>query len=636
MITHCLTAGIVLLGLSLHNSSAQLAITEAMSSASTNNTLTPAGQGPDFWELTKFGTNAVDLTGYRFNDADAILGGDADSSVFNGVTIGPGESIIFAQNNTPINTRELFIQWWGAAQVTANLQVFFYTGNGFSSGGDSIVLWDAAATDSSDTLDRADFGEALRGSTFRYNTTNAAFGLLSSNGVAGAFPAATSDDVGSPGQAQGPVALSITMQPTNLTGYVGFPVTLHAAARGLPPPRYQWRFNGNPIEGANRSSLTITNVQSTNAGTYSLEITNGLELLVSSNAVLTVDASPAAPAFITTPKSIDAYIGQSVTLSATAQGNPAPSFQWKSNAVPLLGQTGNQLALANLQTNDTAVYSVLIYSLAGSNSAPATVTVTPKPRLLITEVQSTGSTEFQDWWEVTSFDTRPINLKGYRFDDDSQSLASAVTLTNDIVINPGESVIFAESTTAKPMTPAIFRSWWGSSNLPANLKIGTYTGAGVGLGSGGDAVYLWNAAATDNSDFVCGLTFGATSQTARRSFVYDPDNPGAQTPIPGSLTLQATNGVNGAFAASNGDVGSPGWLIGQVQLNLQAGGGAVLSWNSVVGRNYTVQFKDNLSGPTWLTLSNLTAASSATAIADAGVISNRFYRAATILPFPAP
>ena len=98
--------------LALEAAHGQLAITETMSSESTN--LGPAlvVQGPDFWELTNFGTNSIDLTGYIFNDSDAIRGGDADSTTLSGVTIGPSESIILVQSGvTIVQSREDFLNW---------------------------------------------------------------------------------------------------------------------------------------------------------------------------------------------------------------------------------------------------------------------------------------------------------------------------------------------------------------------------------------------------------------------------------------------------------------------------------------------------------------------------------------------
>src|SRR3954451_10825866 len=84
---------------------AQLAITETMSSESTNLGTGLVVAGPDYWELSNFGTNSVDLSGYIFNDADATRGGDANTSVFDGVNIAPGESIILVQSGTGVASR---------------------------------------------------------------------------------------------------------------------------------------------------------------------------------------------------------------------------------------------------------------------------------------------------------------------------------------------------------------------------------------------------------------------------------------------------------------------------------------------------------------------------------------------------
>ena len=45
---------------------------------------------------------------------------------------------------------------------------------------------------------------------------------------------------------------------------------IRATVSGSAPIFYQWSKDGNPIPGANSASLTITNAQLSNTGTYSL------------------------------------------------------------------------------------------------------------------------------------------------------------------------------------------------------------------------------------------------------------------------------------------------------------------------------------------------------------------------------
>ncbi|TAK94182.1 MAG: hypothetical protein EPO07_17090, partial [Verrucomicrobia bacterium] len=97
---------------------------------------------------------------------------------------------------------------------------------------------------------------------------------------------------GSGGKCTGPSAPVILIQPTNQTAYIGQSSSLSCLAAGTAPVTYQWSFNGTNLDGATDTFLTITNAQFTNAGTYSLAITNSYGFAISSNASLTVIPPP--------------------------------------------------------------------------------------------------------------------------------------------------------------------------------------------------------------------------------------------------------------------------------------------------------------------------------------------------------
>ncbi len=85
------------------------------------------------------------------------------------------------------------------------------------------------------------------------------------------------------------VAPVITSQPANATVATGANASFSVGAYGTPSPAYQWMFNStNVIAGATSGTLTINNVQSTNAGTYSVVITNTAGTTNSFAATLTV------------------------------------------------------------------------------------------------------------------------------------------------------------------------------------------------------------------------------------------------------------------------------------------------------------------------------------------------------------
>src|SRR5262249_37266072 len=86
--------------------------------------------------------------------------------------------------------------------------------------------------------------------------------------------------------------LTFVSQPASQTVASGTTVTLSIAAQGNPPPIYQWRLNGVNIPGAISSTLTISNAQPTDGGSYSVVIAN-IGGALSSDAATLIVSSPA-------------------------------------------------------------------------------------------------------------------------------------------------------------------------------------------------------------------------------------------------------------------------------------------------------------------------------------------------------
>ena len=68
-------------------------------------------------------------------------------------------------------------------------------------------------------------------------------------------------------------APSFTVLPQDTTTTVGTAVSLTAAASGSPS--YQWQKNGANVSGATSGTLTLSNPQTTDNGTYTVIATNG-------------------------------------------------------------------------------------------------------------------------------------------------------------------------------------------------------------------------------------------------------------------------------------------------------------------------------------------------------------------------
>jgi uncharacterized protein YjiK len=203
----------------------------------------------------------------------------------------------------------------------------------------------------------------------------------------------------------------------------------------------------------------------------------------------------------------------------------------------------------------SASYTLNLIDVANEHAAPGSVVISE------TAPWSSGNSPVAaDWFEATNLGGTPVDITGWRMDDNSYSYGSSVALRGVTSIGPGRSVIFIEAGTSPgsldvALVKAYSQAWWGSDTPPAGVSIGTYGGSGVGLSTGGDAVNLFNGLGSR----VTGVSFGASPSTSPfGSFDNTAGLGGTNTPAP-SITLLSAVGVHGAFLAHDGiEIGSPG------------------------------------------------------------------------------
>jgi polygalacturonase/PKD repeat protein len=100
-----------------------------------------------------------------------------------------------------------------------------------------------------------------------------------------------------------PAAPVFITEPAPLTVNVGDSASFTASAVGTQPITYQWNLNNVPITNAasaTSTTLTLTNVQSTDAGSYTLTASNSVGSTISSAAVLSVLSMTPPPPVIPT------------------------------------------------------------------------------------------------------------------------------------------------------------------------------------------------------------------------------------------------------------------------------------------------------------------------------------------------
>jgi hypothetical protein len=149
---------------------------------------------------------------------------------------------------------------------------------------------------------------------------------------------------------------ALTVQPATQFATTGLTVQLRAMAAGLQPLSYQWQWNGTNIADATSATLTLTNVQSAQAGGYAVVVTNVAGSVTSVVASLTV-SSPAILLQIS-------VAGPQVNISFVSQLGSNYSLEYKhlledpawtplSSAVP---GTGGLMTLQDTNTSADSRY----------------------------------------------------------------------------------------------------------------------------------------------------------------------------------------------------------------------------------------------------------------------------------------
>src|SRR6185369_15778109 len=125
--------------------------------------------------------------------------------------------------------------------------------------------------------------------------------------------------------------------------------------------------NGTAINGATGATINLLNLTTADAGSYDVVVTISAGSVTSSAATLSSIAS--LPAITSQPVNQTATSGGSATFSITATGNPAPSYQWRRNGVPLNlngSWTTSTLSVSNVTSTDIGNYDVIVTNSAGS------------------------------------------------------------------------------------------------------------------------------------------------------------------------------------------------------------------------------------------------------------------------------
>jgi uncharacterized delta-60 repeat protein len=166
----------------------------------------------------------------------------------------------------------------------------------------------------------------------------------------------------------------ITSVPQGAVISYGSNITFSVAATGEEPLSYQWRFDGQNIDGATNSTLVIAQAGFEHSGSYSVRVANVHGRVVSPEAILVVQAPPS---ILSQPQTQIVAAGSTVSFSVVVDGSTPLFHQWFFNDVPISNAVQRTLVLRNVQPGSAGRYDVVTTNRAGTvRSSPARLVVT--------------------------------------------------------------------------------------------------------------------------------------------------------------------------------------------------------------------------------------------------------------------
>jgi hypothetical protein len=263
---------------------------------------------------------------------------------------------------------------------------------------------------------------------------------------------------------------SITGQPQSQTVIEGQNVTLSVFAEGAVPLTYHWSKNGTPLPGVTSPSISFVGVLPSQAGNYSVTVSNSLGTSNSTVATLTVIADTQAPVFVSAVASTNLT---NITLTMT--DNFGINFETATNPA---SYTVALTAGGGALTVESAV-----------RTSPSNVVLTTSPRTPMTAYTVTTS-EIVDRAEAQNPltpDARPVTATErmigfgsiWRYDQSGTDLGLTWRDAgyNDSGWPSGAGVLGVEDSAATLM---FFTNIAGGSGTNTPLSLTNNTGAGLG------------------------------------------------------------------------------------------------------------------------------------------------------------
>jgi V8-like Glu-specific endopeptidase len=141
----------------------------------------------------------------------------------------------------------------------------------------------------------------------------------------------------------------ITTQPASAVVAAGAAASFTVTAESGSAVSYQWRKDNLALSGATRQTLSFTAVQRSDAGVYTVVVSNDGGATTSQAAELAVN-SAAPPQVLSQPAAVSVTYGEKARFSVNASGTVPLSYQWYEGQPgdatrPVAGATGTSVTV---------------------------------------------------------------------------------------------------------------------------------------------------------------------------------------------------------------------------------------------------------------------------------------------------
>jgi gliding motility-associated-like protein len=290
----------------------------------------------------------------------------------------------------------------------------------------------------------------------------------------------------------------ITQQPLSQTICTGTTLSLSVVATA--GSSYQWNYNGQAIPNATSASYSKNNIQSSDAGNYTVSVINSCGNTTSASAIVVVNTPPIINV---QPQAQNVCVGSPVTFQVSTSNNPIAtlSYQWFESGTTIAGATNSSYTIQSANANNAAyTYSVEISNSCGTiNSNSASLVVNQLPTVSIssdktTECINTGTISFTS--NVTGNNLSYAWYQGQALVGTSSSLtlsnfnASAAGSYSLVVSNSCASII-SNSINIATMAPPTITSDIISSSINACVGSNISLSLIANTNNGGTLSYNW-------------------------------------------------------------------------------------------------------------------------------------------------